>query len=177
VHQRKVIRKAVAAAIVAGETAADERVYPTQKLLYAMRNLPAIAVYSLTEKSTLDNTAPRELTRIASVAIESIVEAGENVDDAMDDLAEQIEAAMDTDPYFSGSCFQSHLSETEMTSEPDGDRQIGVMVMTYEISYRTDAYVSPAVCDDFKRAEAVYDLEGQQAPLDRQSDLITVQSP
>jgi hypothetical protein len=174
VHPRKAIRHAVANVILAAETDADDRVYATQKLLYPLRVLPAISVYTPREKSTLDETAPRELDRKLDVIVEALLEAGENVDDAMDDMAEQIERAMDTDPYFGSLVFQSNLIETETVSEPDGDRQIGQLTMTYTLSYRSDAFVETSI-DDFKRLEATYDLESEQAPLDQNIDLITVQ--
>ena len=98
-HQRKVIRKAITAALD-GETVAGSNVFSTQKLLYVQDDLPAIAVYAENESSTWDQTAPRELDRKPIFIVESIVDAGENVDDAMDDMAEEIEKVMDTDPFF-----------------------------------------------------------------------------
>ena len=175
-HPRKVIRHAVTDAILAAATTAGTRVFPTQKLLYAMRLLPAIAVYTPSEKSTLDDTAPRELDRKLNLVVEALVASVENVDDAMDDIAEEIEAVMDADPYLSCLVFQSHLAETEAVSEPDGDRQIGQLTMTYQLSYRSDAFVAPTEpVDDLNTVEATYDLEGDQAPLDQNSDLIVVQ--
>ena len=182
-HQRNVIRNAITAVLLAAKTDADDRVFPTQKLMYALRNLPAISVYSSTEKSTLDDTAPRELTRIALFTIESIVKSGEgvdegfNVDDEMDNMAEQIERAMDTDPYLGGQAFQSHLVETDAISQEDGDRQLGILTMTYQVSYRTFAFVPPENTDEFKTADTTYNLGNEQDPADQTSDEITVQSP
>lgn len=179
-HQRKVIRKAIVAALD-GATSAASQVFSTQKLLYVQDDLPAIAVYAENETSTWDQTAPRELDRKPTFMIESIVDAGENVDDAMDDMAEEIEAVMDADPFFKvagvASAYQSELSASEMLSIEDGDREIGILTLTYKISYRTIAFVPPVAPDQFNTADVTYNLEGEQDPDDQTSDEITVQSP
>lgn len=178
-HQRNVIRNAITAALT-GATVAGANVFSTQKLLYVQDDLPAIAVYAQNETSTWDQTAPRELDRKSIFVVESIVDAGENVDDAMDDIAEEIEVVMDTDPFFKvatvASAYQSHLTASEMMSLEDGDREIGILTLTYQVSYRTDAFVAPTDPDDFNTADATYNLGGEQDEADQTSDEITVQS-
>lgn len=175
-HQRKVIRKAITAALV-DKTVAGSNVFSTQKLLYVQDDLPAIAVYAENETSTWDQTAPRELDRKPTFIVESIVDAGENVDDAMDDMAEEIEKVMDTDPFFGEEAYQSYLAGSEMLSAGDGDREIGILTLTYQFSYRTIAFVPPVDPDDFDTADATYNLGNEQDPADQTSDEITVQSP
>lgn len=173
-HQRKVIRKAITAALD-GATSAGTQVFSTQKLLYVQDDLPAIAVYAQNESSTWDQTAPRELDRKPIFMVESIVDAGENVDDAMDDMAEEIEKVMDTDPFFGSEAYQSHLTSSEMLSVEDGDREIGILTLTYQFSYRAIAFVPPVAPDDFNTADATYNLGNAQDPDDQTSDEITVQ--
>ena len=84
---------------------------------------------------------------------------------------------MDTDPYFSSTVFQSHLIQTDTEAEENGDEEIGVLTMTYQISYRTDAFVAPTDPDDFVTAQAEYNLGNNQAPDDQTRDDITVQAP
>lgn len=175
-HQRNVIRNAIVTALT-GSTSAGTQVFSTQKLLYVQDDLPAIAVYAQNESSTLDQTAPRELDRKPIFLIESIVDAGENVDNTMDDMAEEIELVMDADPFFGGEAYQSHLTGTELISVEDGDREIGILTLTYQLFYRTDAFVPPADPDDFNTADVTYNLNNEQDPDDRTSDEITVQAP
>lgn len=173
-HQRKVIRKAITAALD-GETSAGANVFSTQKLLYVQDDLPAIAVYAENESSTWDQTAPRELDRKPIFIVESIVDAGENVDDAMDDMAEEIEKVMDTDPFFGEEAYQSHLIGSEMLSLEDGDREIGILTLTYQFSYRTIAFVPPVDPDEFNRVKSTINLDNAQDPDDQTPDEFTVQ--
>ena len=178
-HQRTVIRKAVVAAIKAANTLAEQRVFSTRKNLYGMRELPAISVYALNEKSSLDRTAPRELERIVSVDIEALVEKREDIDDEMDDIALEIETAMNLDPNFASEVKWSELTSTTLVSDPDGDRELGHVTLTYDMTYDSDAFVEPALVDqdDLNTVHTDYDLGGTQAPADQESDTITVQAP
>lgn len=98
-HQRKLIRKSVVALLVSGGTAAGARVKSTRVEPHKKSQLPAIAVYTLKEPvdPASKDTAPRELTRDLKLEVVGWVGVTDpdTVDDAMDDLAEQIEAAME----------------------------------------------------------------------------------
>ncbi|MGN6105198.1 MAG: hypothetical protein ACTHU0_08845, partial [Kofleriaceae bacterium] len=116
-HPRKLIRHAVVAQLV-GATAAGARVQATRVEPLRKGKLPTISVYTLHEPIDQDASAatnPRELTRTVKVEIAGWVAHSDAlpVDDAMDDLAEQIEAAMDADPYLGGKAGDSILEETE----------------------------------------------------------------
>src|SRR5262249_45646761 len=109
-HPRQLIRYAVAnmltTANVAGGHVEAMRIDP-----YRKGDLPAVAVYTtdevVDEKS--DATAPRELTRKLTLEIAGWVAAGDGVDDRLDDLAAEIEAAMSVDVYLAGTAGDSIL--------------------------------------------------------------------
>lgn len=172
-HQRQVIRNAIAAALVDATDAAG-RVFTTQKIAYQMRSLPAISVYSLSETSTMD-TAPRETDRTLEIAIECIVGAVSNIDDDMDAIAEQVEQAMNLDPWFGGACAESELIGTTIQSEEEGDRDLGLVTLTYSVLYRTNAFVEPTVPAEFVTAYTNYSLGNDVAVDDQAEDNITVQ--
>lgn len=102
-HQRKLIRRAAVALLVSAGTAAGARVKSTRVEAHKPGQLPAISVYALSEDTdpTSADTAPIELTRHLKLEIAGWVVGTDAlpVDDAMDDLAEQIEAAMAADYY------------------------------------------------------------------------------
>lgn len=173
-HQRKTIRYAITSALM-GETAAGARVYPTRVLPYQIRLLPVIAVYVLDEDSDAQSTAPRELFRSLKVRIECLVAPGPNVDDSIDDLAEEVEAAMNADQYFGGACVDSELKSTAIESIEDGDREIGFVALDYLVTYRTDAYCEPVGPDDFNEANATYNLNSATHVDERAEDQIIVQ--
>ena len=165
-HQRTVIRNAIAAALT-GATDAGARVFPTRTIDHLMPELPVIAVYALHEDSSLE-IAPRELERHQDFMIESMVEADGDIDLAADNLAEQIETVMDTDYTFGLVCFESELTATDLEPVEDGDREIGILEMTYRVSYRTNAFVVVADDqEDYERTTAAIDLEGNQDVADQ----------
>lgn len=170
-HQRKLIRHAVVALLASAGTAAGDRVSATRVEPHKRSQLPAISVYTLrdvVDREASERTAPRELTREAKVEITGWVAHSDAVpvDDAMDDLAEQIEAAMGANINLEDAngehpqAADSILEETVMqVLEEDGnDPIIGVVTLTYAVKFRT----SPAapVLDDFRTAEVTHQLEG-----------------
>src|SRR6185312_6120986 len=103
-HQRKLIRKAVAALLVAANTAAGARVASTLVDATKQSELPKVVVFTSSEdldEELSAKSAPRELTRQLELQIVGLVAHSTAVpaDDAVDNLAEQIEAAMDADRY------------------------------------------------------------------------------
>lgn len=163
-HPRKLVRHAIVARLL-GVTAAGARVEATRVNSNRKTQLPAIGVYTLrelvdTEASQL--TAPRVLSRELKLMIESWVGHSEDykVDDRMDDIAEQIEAALDADRYIGGRVNglvkDTILESTEIAIPEGNDPLVGVITMTYRVTYNTDAAsVSP---DDFLRAHTTTKL-------------------
>src|SRR6266540_3539367 len=115
-HQRKLIREAVRAQL-AGKTSAEDRVFKSRILPYGDLDLPAIAVYTRTEPvdEASRSTAPRELTRNLQLVVEGAVKLSEDVDDAIDDLAAEIESAVDADETFGVAAVDdSFLASTDI---------------------------------------------------------------
>ena len=162
-HQRKLIRHAVVALLVSANTAAGARVKGTRIEPNKKSQLPAISVYTLSETSDDKDTAPIELTRELKLEITGWVSHSDAlpVDDAMDDLAEQIEAAMAADYYITNTVAAQMLEATEMqVLEDDGrsDPLVGIVVLTYSITYRTDQ--GETAVDDLVTVVATEDLVG-----------------
>ncbi len=180
-HPRKLIRHALVA-LLTNATAAGARVQGTRVEPHKKSQLPAISVYTLREPVDQDasaNTAPRELTRDVKVEITGWVAHSDAlpVDDAMDDLAEQIEAVMDADPYLGGTAGESVLESTEMqVVEDDGrsDPLVGIVTLTYSVTYRTSP-AAPANLDDFITVDATHKIAGGVADTVPAIDQFTVQ--
>lgn len=179
-HPRKLVRDAVTA-LLTNATAAATRVFPTRIEPIRKSSLPAIAVYTLSEDVTPDtaNTSPRELLRVVKVEIAGFVAHSEAipVDDAMDALAEEIEAAMDGDRYLAGAAGDSVLESTALqVREDDGhsDPLLGIVTLTYAVEYRTSPIAGPL--DDFLTATSAEQVVGG-IPADTvpASDAFTVQ--
>lgn len=153
-HPRKLIRQAVVALLVAAGTAAGERVQPTRVDPSKKGKLPAIGVYTLSDSVEEDASTELEDTHTLELEIAGFVKHTDALpaDDAMDDLAEQIEAAMAADQYLGGKAADCQLvgSLMEIRAENGAsDPLVGIIVLTYAVTYRADLTADPAGLDDF----------------------------
>lgn len=177
-HQRQLIREAVRAQLL-GKTAAADRVYETRTVPWRTVELPAISIYTLDETIDPDSrqTAPRELTRQLRLQVLGVVRVGANVDDQLDALAEEVERAIDADPNFAGTAFDSILQSVQLAVDIQGDRPVGELQMVYAVTYNTDA---PKAADitpplvDFGRAHITTDLGGTTHADDQAVDDVVV---
>lgn len=165
-HPRKLVRHAIVARLL-GVTIAGVRVQPTRIEPHRKTQLPAIGVYTLRE--TIDVTAsaltaPRLLSRNLHVEVAAWVTHSLTApaDDALDDIAEQIEAALGADRYLGGRVAglvkDTILESTEIriVAGEGNDPEVGIITLTYAVSYNTDdASMSP---DDFLRAHTTTKL-------------------
>jgi hypothetical protein len=176
-HQRKLIRDNRVAALK-NATAAGMRVFPTRLDPLKPTELPAISVYTLSEETdeASADTAPREIKRTLELEVRLWVahSDGVHLDDAVDALAEQVEAVMDADRYFGGTVSDSYLKKVEMEVDEDTDPLIGVARMFYAATYRTSP-AAPGGLDDFKTVDAKYQLVGGVADTVPAEDTFTVQ--
>lgn len=175
-HQRQIIREAVKRQLLR-KTVAGDRVYETRAVPLRGLELPAIAVFTLQEPvdSASKNTAPRELTRNLQLVIEANVKAGQNVDDAIDAMALEIERAIDADETFGGVASDAVLSNTEMDTDERGDQLIGVLTLTYAVTYFTrpcDSAVPKLA--DFDRMDVKTNLSGDVLPADESEDSVEI---
>jgi hypothetical protein len=147
-HPRKLIRAAIKDRLTGVEpdypTAAQDRVFDTMTPPVNLESLvdegPVIMAYTRNEEirhedypaSRLDGAVRRRL----DLHIEALT-VGANVDDALDDLAEQIEALLENWEPEGFKSARIELKESEINVTDVGDRIFGGLFMTYEIAYWT----------------------------------------
>jgi hypothetical protein len=145
--------------------------------------LPAISVYTLSESVDPSVSSTREIVRQVRLEVVGWVTHSETlaVDDAMDDLAEQIETAMEIDPHFAvngeASVEMSRLADTSMQIlEEDGRSSplVGIVTLTYEMTYRTER-AAPTGLDDLLTVGSTNQIVGGVASTAPVTDVITVQ--
>jgi len=161
-HQRKLVRHAVVALLAAASTAAGDRVLGTRVDPHKPGKLPALSVYTLNDlideeaSSATEEVHELELEITGWVAHTDAVPA----DDAMDDLAEQVEAAMKEDEFLGGKANEVRFAGTVMqVVETGNDPLVGVVVLTYFVTYRVDPF-APAELDDFLSVDASHEVVG-----------------
>lgn len=171
-HPRQIIRDAVVAALTnatsAGPRVKATRVEPMGVLISASRGsgLPAIGVYTPTDN--VDPNAalykPLELWHNLELHVVAWVvdTTAVPVENAMDAIAKQIEAAMNVDRFFGGACggtVGSILSSTETGVNDDGDPLIGVVKLTYRCEY-ADNQAPATGLTDYLRTHTTTDIDG-----------------
>lgn len=169
-HPRKLIRLAIVAQLIAANTAAGSRVYPDRVDPHKSGATPAICVYTLSEPvdQAASNAQPRQLKRELQVEVAGYVTGvdEEHVVDALDDLAEEIEKAIDTDPRFGGKANEAMLEDTVVEVRAENGRSdplVGIIVLTYTVTYRTDSFAAPVELDEFLRVKATHKFVGTQS--------------
>jgi hypothetical protein len=171
-HQRQLIRDAVRDRLL-GHTAAEDRVRKTTVVPWKGSQLPAIGVFTLEESvdPASKSTAPRELTRTMQLAIEGVVFYAEKADDALDDLAVEIEREMNRDVYFGPLAVDSILTSTSLGVDPTGEKQVGYVRLVYDVTYRTNVPEAEDLeLDDLATTDTKISLGGTQAPADQAED-------
>lgn len=159
-HPRQLIREAVQD-LLSGETDAEDRVYKTRVVPYRESELPIVAIYML-EESVEQDKSSGELTRSADMVIEAIAEAIEGrVDDELDDIAQQIEDAIDVDLFMGGNLAEAAaLDNTTLEVLEDGEKLLGLVTLTYKVVYRTLAAEDADDADEFLRVKATHQPVG-----------------
>lgn len=175
-HQRQLIRAAVVTALT-NATAAGARVLATRSAPWGRTELPGIAVYTSSESVDPEsiNTAPRELTRTVELIIEATSEATADVDDALDALSVSVERAMNRDVTLGGVCGDMVLSSSDLEVYGEGKTLIGLLRLTYDVTYRTNVpEVEDTAFDDFTTADTLFNLGGAQEVGNQAEDLVTL---
>jgi hypothetical protein len=138
-HQRQAIRHAAKLALL-GQTAAGERVYTTRTQPFDPVDGPGLMIYTVDETSEHDSLGPRRgLMRVLQLAIEVVAAVNATLDDALDDMAVEIERALAGNNTLSGACKDLELTRTQVALRKDGDKLTGGIVLTFGVVYRTMA--------------------------------------
>ena len=135
-HARQQIREAVVNALSGNVSATviDSRIWTRQT-----EELPLIGVYTASESVSLDEGASMgapKLNRVVELVAEvSVIGAtGKISADALDTLAEEIEAAMPQEP---AGASLNLVASSEVEQSSDGEQIISNMAMTFACIYRT----------------------------------------
>ncbi len=174
-HQRQIIREAVHAVLL-GNTSAGTQVSKNRQRPYRTAQLPAIDLMNADDAvdSESANTAPKELLHTYSLDVRVRVAVTDAVDDAMDALAEEIEPLMHADPFFGGAAGEkgSSLTGTSFDFDTEGEFDIGLMTLSYDFKYYTQADAVKTDLDEFDKAHATHKQGVDQSDDDDAEDLI-----
>lgn len=131
---RKAIRHAIAN-VLKNNTEVGANVFPSRKR--KLSGLPAILVYTLEETAEVFNEAPRELKRVLSVAIEIVAREDAGLDDALDDIAQEVEDILSENQTLDDVASDVVLTRTQIDLGAEGDNQHGACILAYDVTYYT----------------------------------------
>lgn len=137
-HPRKAIRDA-ATQVLTGLPSTGARVFPSRVYEYdpAAGGGPGLMIYTFSEESQFDTVGQRRsLMRTLDLAIEIIAALNDRFDDALDQVALEVERTLGNNPTLNGTCKDIELRRTQVAAAKSAE-QIGGMVMTFAVTYRT----------------------------------------
>ena len=134
-HKRQSIRERVASTLTGltttGSNVFQSRVYPIENT-----KLPCLLIYTREETSEpLTTNPPRAIEKVLSLVVEGYVKANTNFDDTIDTICEEVEEALFTDRLINDLALDSFLVNTEISYNGDSDNPLGIVVMTFQITY------------------------------------------
>lgn len=145
-HYRQRIRDAVKTLLTAASTDAGANVFTSRArpvLEILQRREMVLSIYTADETSTQNNDG-HHLERTLTVSIEGMAGGGDDLDDILDTLAEQVEAAIEADTTL-GTLLSQELELESTSSEitARGNQQVGAFRMDYTCSYITEPATNP----------------------------------
>lgn len=157
--KRKQIRAAFKQALL-GNTDAGQSVFVSRAVPIWETELPAILIYSREEAATVFDEAPRRLQRNLTIVVEIAAKADADLDDTLDDIAQQVEDEMRRGEPVLNQTLGNLVADViytgaEMVLTADGDKQQhGACIMTYSVIYYTEEVAPESELDDFITATA-----------------------
>jgi hypothetical protein len=134
-HVATQIRTAVYGLLL-NTTGAGQRVYKTKTLPYQERYLavfPAIAIYSTNSRpDPVEGRLCGLSVQTHSVAVELFVQQNDGADDALDDLAAEVEALIMDDQTLGGIAVSGRLDSTESKLYAESERLLTSCAMYFE---------------------------------------------
>ena len=136
-HKRQTIRVAAVAVLTGltttGTNVTTSPVYPRDTLPHLSVSTPSETVE--TDLGVIGNTQTRTLV----LMVEGRAQATANVQNTLDDIAEEVEVALMADVTLGGLALDTELRETEVDLTGDVEQPIGLITMTWAILYNVNA--------------------------------------
>lgn len=140
IHSRQFIREQAVTDLTGltetGSNVFKSRVYPLKSA-----SLPGLCVYTIEEDSEPQAMGGRSI-RSLEFAIDIHVQGKEGeIDDALDAVAVEVEAALENDRKFDDFALNSYLQSTEIEYNKEGKKPVGVMKMRYIVEYSSRGFL------------------------------------
>lgn len=136
-HVRQQIRDRIAT-LMAGITGFSTSVYKMRRYALDDAKLPAIAIYTVDENSSLITIGSRTLRRVINVGVEIVAKgASASIADTMDGYAVSVEEAIANDFTLNGLAKSCVLTNSTIDVNVDGEKAIGTARLVFAAEYVT----------------------------------------
>jgi hypothetical protein len=158
--QRKAIRGAFAATIVAASTGLEARVFENRVRPFRHNQLPAASIFTRSETAEVNSEGPRLYQRELEVYVQLVVDGDVDVDDRIDDLADEVEVAIEADPTLGAL---AGVADTELDRiegpelSSDGSRIVAMAALVYRVTYEREFLPEGGPLGDFTGGELEID--------------------
>ena len=71
------------------------------------------------------------------LVVEGFASANSNIENTLDNIATEVEEALGSDTDLNGTCLRHNITNTEITLNNEGSKPIGVVRLTFSVTYRT----------------------------------------
>lgn len=137
-HARSQIRDAVVTAVT-GLTTTGSNVFASR--VYPHATLPSLAVYTVAEsvqdeEGTLGTKQHRALEVIVEARAKAAAAA--TLDDTLDTIAAEVEAALVADRTLGGLAKWTEYQEAEIELDAEAEQPVGLARLTFAVIYRVD---------------------------------------
>lgn len=137
-HVRKQIRDAAKAALT-GLTTTGSNAFQSRVHAIHENTLPAVNVYTANEESELVSitSSGSRLARTLELVVEAYVKKVSGYDDQIDQIAVEVEEALNSDATLSGLTKWLVPAGVEIEFEGEGEKPVAVATMTFNCLYET----------------------------------------
>jgi hypothetical protein len=138
-HARQTIRAAIKVALES-LTTTGKRVYTNHVYPFDEDTLPNLSIYTLNEPETVEDDGEMgsfEL-RVLPFQVAGRAKASSDLDDTLDDIAEEVETALHASTGLATYSKLVRLQSTEIELDGEGEIPVGVIRMNWIVIYRVD---------------------------------------
>lgn len=179
--QRRQIREAFKAVLVAAETACGDRIAENRVRPFKHKDLPAVSLFTQSESVQVNSEGPRLYVRECEVIVNLVLDGEADVDDAADLICDELEAAIEG-PDLVNMVGDLALVELVRVEGPyldrDGSKVLGGVRLVYLATYEDEVIESEGELVDLERVHTEVDTSPSRPgpELEDELDLTTTES-
>jgi hypothetical protein len=133
-HYRQQIREQVATTLTGLDTTGNN-VFQSRIYNIEESKLPCICIYTVSESSEpISMSPPRSIEKVLDLVIEIYIK-GQNSSSDLETVLKEVKEKMFTDRLINNLAKDSYLTTQELTYNGEGDKNIAVGVLTYQVFY------------------------------------------